>query len=153
LYSAAVASLGLDPVAAFTPPVESRHRDSAFPLELLARKADNFLNSTFCNVPGVAALESPELLELSEQDAGSRAIVEGDRVRIFNDRGELHLVASINSAIRPGVVAARLTWAKLSSDANNVNVLTSDRLTDLGAGATFYSTLVQVEKAGAKLPR
>jgi anaerobic selenocysteine-containing dehydrogenase len=153
LYSAAVASLGLDPVAAFTPPVESRHRDSAFPLELLARKADNFLNSTFCNVPGVAAMESPELLELSEQDAGSRAIVEGDRVRIFNDRGELHLVASINSAIRPGVVAARLTWAKLSSDANNVNVLTSDRLTDLGAGATFYSTLVQVEKAGAKLPR
>jgi hypothetical protein len=29
-----------------------------------------------------------------------------------------------------------------------VNALTSERLTDIGAGATFYSTLVEVEKQG-----
>jgi hypothetical protein len=28
-----------------------------------------------------------------------------------------------------------------------VNVLTSERLTDIGGGATFYSTLVEVRKA------
>jgi len=44
------------------------------------------------------------------------------------------------------VVAARLDWAKLNPGGSNVNVLTSERLTDIGAGATFYSTLVQVEK-------
>ena len=153
LYSSAVASLGFDPVAAFVPPIESRNQRSAFPLELLARKADNFLNSTFCNVPSVAALEQPGLLELSPDDAAARSISEGDRIRIFNDRGELHLVARINSAIRPGVVAARLNWARLSAEANNINVLTSDRLTDLGAGATFYSTLVQVEKPRTQLSR
>jgi molybdopterin guanine dinucleotide-containing S/N-oxide reductase-like protein len=153
LYSTAVAALGLDPVSAFVPPIESRHQQSPFPLELLARKADNFLNSTFCNVRSVAALERPDLLELSSNDATARGISDGDRVRIFNDRGELHLVASINTAIRPGVVAARLNWARLSSDSNNINVLTSDRLTDLGAGATFYSALVQVERATAQLSR
>jgi anaerobic selenocysteine-containing dehydrogenase len=39
-------------------------------------------------------------------------------------------------------------WNKLAPDARNVNVLTSDRLTDIGGGATFYSCLVEVEKCG-----
>jgi hypothetical protein len=36
--------LGLDPVAEFSPPTESRHDEcnQRFPLELLARKAENF---------------------------------------------------------------------------------------------------------------
>src|SRR3954465_14826074 len=46
-YCADLLPLGLDPVAEFTPPSESRHGDHHLPLELLARKADNFLNTTF----------------------------------------------------------------------------------------------------------
>jgi len=46
-----------------------------------------------------------------------------------------------------GVVAARLDWAKLHAGGSNVNALTSERLTDLGRAATFYSTLVEVAKA------
>jgi anaerobic selenocysteine-containing dehydrogenase len=53
LYSERLKQMGLDPVAEFIPPAESRHVPAAkkFPLELLARKADNFLNSTFTNLP------------------------------------------------------------------------------------------------------
>jgi len=43
-------------------------------------------------------------------------------------------------------VATRLDWSKFSVDGANANALTSERLTDLGAGATFYSTLVEVAK-------
>jgi hypothetical protein len=43
------------------------------------------------------------------------------------------------------VVAAKLHWAKLSSGNRNINVLTSEKLTDLGNSATFYSVLVEVE--------
>jgi len=43
----------------------------------------------------------------------------------------------------------QLGWAKLSEGGRNINLLTSDRLTDLGGGATFYSTLVEVERADA----
>src|SRR5581483_4737172 len=59
LYSASLAAQGVDPIASFTPPSESRHSAKAahYPLELLARKADNFLNSTFTNVPSVQELE------------------------------------------------------------------------------------------------
>ena len=44
------------------------------------------------------------------------------------------------------MVAGRLDWGKMNADGVNVNALTSQRLTDIGAGATFYSTLVEVEK-------
>jgi anaerobic selenocysteine-containing dehydrogenase len=59
LYSEDIKAQGLDPVASFTPPDESRHGAQApeFPIELLARKADNFLNSTFCNMPAVQEME------------------------------------------------------------------------------------------------
>jgi hypothetical protein len=40
-----------------------------------------------------------------------------------------------------------MDWAKLHPDGSTVNALTSERLTDIGAGATFYSVLVEVAKA------
>jgi anaerobic selenocysteine-containing dehydrogenase len=147
LYSEDVKAQGLDPVAAFTPPDESRHGSKAnsFPLELLARKADNFLNTTFCNVPVVQQMEEAGLLEISADDARARKIVDGDVVRVFNRRGDIHLRARVDGAVRPGVVSANLHWAKLSSGNRNINVLTSEKLTDLGNSATFYSVLVEVE--------
>ena len=147
LYSEDLKAQGLDPVAAFTPPDESRFGSKAkqFPLELLARKADNFLNTTFCNVPVVQAMEEVGLLEISGEDARSRKIVDGDVVRVFNRRGDIHLRARVDGAVQPGVVSANLHWAKLSSGNRNINVLTSEKLTDLGNSATFYSVLVEVE--------
>ena len=147
LYSEDVKAQGLDPVAAFTPPDESRHGSMAteFPLELLARKADNFLNTTFCNVPVVQQMEEAGLLEISADDARSRKIVDGDVVRVFNRRGDIQLRARVDGAVRPGVVSANLHWAKLSAGNRNINVLTSEKLTDLGNSATFYSVLVEVE--------
>jgi anaerobic selenocysteine-containing dehydrogenase len=149
LYSPALAAQGLDPVAEFTPPEESRHGKHAtlFPLELLARKADNFLNSTFSNVPSVQKLEGTGLLEIHTADARERGIRDGDSVRVFNPRGELLLRARVNGAVQPGVVAAALNWAKLTPGGSNINALTSEKLTDMGNSATFYSVLVEVELA------
>ena len=49
----------------------------------------------------------------------------------------------------PGVARApSVRWNKRAEDAANVNVLTSDRLTDMGGGPTFYSCLVEVERCG-----
>jgi anaerobic selenocysteine-containing dehydrogenase len=149
LYTESLRAQGLDPVAEFVPPVESRHgtASKALPLELLARKADNFLNTTFCNIPSVEAMEEAGLLEIHAQDAGKRGIQNGDRVRVFNRRGELQLRARVNGSVQPGVVSARLNWAKLTPDGRNINVLTSEKLTDMGNSATFYSVLVEVELA------
>ena len=146
-YSESLKREGLDPVVEFVPPQESRHNPSRkeYPLELLARKADNFLNSTFSNIPVVQQMEEVDLLEISPEDAEVRRIEDGDTVRVANDRGEIDLTARINGTVQPGVVAARLNWARFGPGNRNINVLTSEKLTDMGNSATFYSVLVEVE--------
>ena len=150
-YSEALAAAGLDALPGFYPPVESRWGDMAkkYPLELLGRKNDNYMNSTFANLPGHRAMEerTNQKIEIHPQDAESRGVADGDSVRVFNDRGSLKLTAMLNPSLPAGVVAARLDWAKLAPDGGNVNALTSERLTDIGRGATFYSALVEVAKA------
>ena len=149
LYNAALEAQGLDPVVQFVPPDESRHSSKAksHPLELLARKADNFLNSTFANLPSIQEMEEVGLLEMNAVDATPRGIHDGDTVRAFNPRGEILLKARVDGTVQPGVVAARLHWAKLEAGKRNINVLTSEKLTDMGNSATFYSVLVEVERA------
>ena len=147
-YSAKLRELGLDPVVAFTPPEESRHgaNSAEFPLELLARKADNHLNSTFANISSVREMEPTlGMLEMHATDAKTRGIRDGDRVRAFNSRGEITLQAKVNGSVSPGVVAARLDWARFGPDHSNINTLTSEKLTDMGNAATFYSVCVEVE--------
>jgi anaerobic selenocysteine-containing dehydrogenase len=152
IYNADLIAEGMDPVASFVAPEESRHHANAerYPLELLARKSDNFLNSTFVNLPSHQKMEPHQHdLEIAYEDAKPRGIVDGDRVRVFNQRGEIFLRARVDGAVQRGVVGARLGWAKLSEGGININVLTSARLTDMGGGATFYSALVEVERAPA----
>src|SRR5579863_2187753 len=149
LYSAELKEQGLDPVAEFTPPSESRHGEkrNTLPLELLARKADNFLNTTFSNLPSVQAMEEPGLLEICGDDARARGIRTGDRVRVFNGRGEILLKARVDGKVQPGVVSAHLNWVKMTPGFQSINALTSEKLTDMGNSATFYSVLVEVELA------
>ncbi len=148
LYSEAIKAQGLDPVVEFIVPQESRHgKKTAFPLELLARKADNFLNSSFSNLPSVQAMEETNLLEMHSSDARTRGIRDGDTVKVYNNRGEIFLRARVDGAVQPGVVSARLNWAKLTPGSRNINVLTSEKLSDLGNSATFYSVLVEVESS------
>jgi anaerobic selenocysteine-containing dehydrogenase len=152
IYNGDLIAEGMDPVATFVAPEESRHHADGgrYPLELLARKADNFLNSTFVNLPSHQKMEPHQHdLEIAYEDAKARQIANGDRVRLFNHRGEIFLRARVDGSVQPGVVGARLGWAKLSEGGVNINVLTSARLADLGGGATFYSTLVEVERAVA----
>ncbi len=149
LYSEDLKAQGLDPVCDFTPPSESRHggQGKALPLELLARKADNFLNSTFTNLPSVQEMEEPGLLEICADDARPRGIADGDRVRVFNRRGDILLRARVDGKVQPGVVSATLNWAKMTPGFQSINSLTSEKLTDMGNSATFYSVLVEVELA------
>jgi molybdopterin guanine dinucleotide-containing S/N-oxide reductase-like protein len=149
LFNPALAAQGLDPVAEFVPPEECRQspRAGTFPLELLARKADNFLNSTFSNLPSLQRMEECGMLDLHSSDAQARGIRDGDAVRLFNSRGEIRLRARVDGAVQPGVVAATLNWAKLTPQGTNINSLTSEKLTDMGNSATFYSVLVEVELA------
>ena len=142
----------LTPVPKWVAATESRsgtERSRELPLEFLPRKADNYMNSTFANLPGHQQMErkTAGVLEMHTTDAAARGLSSGDRVAVWNDRGRITLTAHVGDTVAAGVVAARLDWQKLSAHGANVNALTSQRLTDIGGGATFYSTMVEVSRA------
>jgi anaerobic selenocysteine-containing dehydrogenase len=135
----------------YTPPVESRHGDSAlrsrYPLEFLSAKNDDSMNSTFGHRDALDF--ETATLHISAADAAARQIRTSDQVRAFNDRGSLILTACVDDTVRPGVVSApSVRWGKRAPGKRNANAVTSARLTDAGGGPTFYSCLVQVERAG-----
>jgi len=145
---------GLDPVPTHIGPYESVATNPAlalkYPLAMISPPARNFLNSTFVNVKSLRAAEGEPHLDMHPDDSAARGIVDGEMVRIFNDRGSFVARARVTPKARPGlVVGLSVWWKKLTSDGKNANEVTSQRLTDMGRAPTFYDVLVQVEKAPA----
>jgi anaerobic selenocysteine-containing dehydrogenase len=157
-FSARLAALGLDPLPDYVPPYESvasaPELAQRYPLAIISPPARNFLNSSFVNVVSLRDTEGEPHLDIHPADAGPRGIVDGDRVEVFNDRGSFAVRARVSERPRPGVVVAlSIWWKKLATDQKNANEVTSQRLTDIGAGATFYDCLVEVRVAGAATGR
>lgn len=133
----------------YEPPRESRLGDpelrALYPLELITAKAGAAMNSTFGYRADADAETGTAII--APADAAPRGIATGDTVRIYNGRGGCRLKVSVEQAVMPGVVSVpAVRWPKKSPDGQNVNALTPDGLTDAGAGATFYSCLVEVER-------
>jgi anaerobic selenocysteine-containing dehydrogenase len=131
--------------------VESRHGDSElrakYPLEMISPKNDDSMNSTFGHRDAVD--RQTAALHIAASDAARRSIADADQVRMWNGRGSCVLTARVDDSVRPGVVSApAVRWGKRAPDGRNANALTSERLTDAGGGATFYSCLVEVERIG-----
>jgi len=135
--------------AASTPELATR-----FPLAMISPPERNFLNSTFVNVVSLRGIEGEPVLEIDAGDAAARGIVSGQKVRVFNDRGEIECKAVVGPRARPGVVnGLGVWWRKLAPDGRNGNELTHQRLTDIGRAPSFYDCLVEVEPATAHRSR
>jgi anaerobic selenocysteine-containing dehydrogenase len=153
-YSESLRRQGLDPLPTFTPPRESAVSDPAlagrFPLAMLSPPARNALNSTFGGLPVFLETEKMPWLDIDADDAAARGIGDGDKVRVYNDRGSFVVTARITERTRPGVVVApSIWWRKLSPDGTNANMVTGQALTDMGRAATFYDVLVEVARVEA----
>ena len=119
-----------------------------FPLAMISPPARNFLNSSFVNVRSLRDIEGEPVVEIHADDAGTRGVVDGQWVRVFNDRGSYRCRAAVSPRARPGVInGLGIWWRKLGVEGTNVNELTHQRLTDMGGGPAFYDCLVQVEAA------
>jgi len=150
-YSERMGRAGLDPLPAYIPPRESPatapELAARFPLQLISPPANSFLNSTFSHLKSFLRSERQPFILINPEDASSRAIGDGEMVRVWNDRGECRLVARVSTRVKPGVACALSTWwNKLSPGHANVNQTVSQALTDIGDGATFYDNLVEVAK-------
>jgi SAM-dependent methyltransferase len=150
LWSESLRAQGHPALPVYTPPRENPQSNpelaQRYPLAFISPPARNFLNSSFANLPSFVAEEKTPHLDIQPDDARSREIATGNRVRIFNDRGSFTATARVTDRARTGVVVApSIWWKKLSPDGTNANNVTSQALTDLGRAATFYDCLVEVE--------
>ena len=153
-YSETAIAMGMDPLPAYIPPRESSQSNAAlakkYPLAMISPPNRHFLNSSFANMPFATAEAREPGLDMHASDAAARGIRNGDTVRIFNDRGSFTARARVGDKARDGVVVAlSVWWKKLTGDGRNANEVTSQALTDIGRGATFYDCLVEVERAVA----
>ncbi len=151
-YSERAKLMGLDPLPTYTPPIENPQSNPdlarRYPLAMISPPARHFLNTTFANLAFARAVDKDPRLEIHPDDATARGIADGETVRVYNDRGSLQLVARVTPDARAGVVVAQsIWWKKLSPDGRNANEVTSQALTDIGRGATFYDCLVEVGRA------
>ncbi|MBS1207778.1 MAG: molybdopterin oxidoreductase [Proteobacteria bacterium] len=154
-YSPSLAQQGQDPLPHYVPPHEGPHSNpelaAKYPLAFVSPPSRHFLNSSFANLPRFVQAEGKPWLDMHPQDAATRGLQDGARVRIFNARGAFHAWLRIHPdtpGVRQGVVSApSIWWQKLSGDGCNANAVTSQALADMGGGATFYDCLVEVVAA------
>jgi anaerobic selenocysteine-containing dehydrogenase len=148
-YSTALEKEGLSPLPEYHAVDYSAEELAKYPLQLLTVKSTgNFLNSSHANVDRLLKKEGEPLLDIHASDAASRGISDGDGLKVKSQHGALLIKAKVTERVRPGVVCMpQGFWSSLVKGGSSANALTSDAFTDMGNGAAFHETKVEVERA------
>jgi anaerobic dimethyl sulfoxide reductase subunit A len=141
---------GLGDISAIPTWVDPISVDPRFPLSLCSPKSRARTHSIHANQPVLARVDTDDVW-MHPDDARARAIVDGSRVRVFNQYGAVLLPAKITERIARGVVAIKEgAWFSPDGEGRDTggcaNVLSADR--SAPSGATTYNTnQVEVEPA------
>jgi anaerobic selenocysteine-containing dehydrogenase len=138
-------------IACLTPAGEFADPDlqSRFQFQLITPPHPDLLNSTF----GEMYPDEYGTVLVHPEDAAACAISDGDEVILQNGRGRTIRLARLTTDTRKGVLVAEgIFWSVKSQDQNQkdvsggINDLTSQKLTDMGRGATFHESLVSLSR-------
>lgn len=148
--SATLAAQGISPMPDWQPD-EQEERDAArWPLRLLTAPGYFQHHTTFAGNGFLRKREGEPICILHPDDAGRRGLESGQKVRLYNERAEIGLVLKVADDVMPGVILVPGQRPSSEAVAGTVNMLCSDRLTDMGEGATYQSTFLDVEAWAAR---
>jgi len=117
------------------------------PFRLMTGPSVYALNSSFRERDDLREKERAMFLKMNPADARGKNLKEGDRVIAFNQLGEVSFLLQVTPRVPSGVVVAEgVWWLEHCPGSRAVNALTSQRLTDRGAGSTLYDNTVDVRK-------
>lgn len=143
-YSEQLAKQGLSPVPDWQPdPIEVEDAKK-WPLRLLTAPGYFQAHTAFSGVGFLRKREGMPFCILHPEDAAKRGLKDGDQVRVFNDRGEIGLVLKVADEVQPGVLLVPGQRPTSEAVSGTINMLCSDRYTDMGEGATYQSTWLDV---------
>jgi anaerobic selenocysteine-containing dehydrogenase len=151
LYSERLAQQGLPPLPTWSPLAEGPANEALaarYPLQCIVPPNRFFLNSSFSQSELLRRRQGTPVVMMSADDAKRRGLADGDRARVYNDRGSALFAVKVTDATRPGVVVIEgIWWHRFHPGGRGVNVLTDDRVADMGGGPAFHSNLVEVTRA------
>ncbi|HWB50316.1 MAG TPA: molybdopterin-dependent oxidoreductase [Stellaceae bacterium] len=145
-YSEQLAAAGLAPMPDWQPDPHEARDAARWPLRLLTAPGYFQAHTAYAGVAFLRRREGAPCAILHPDDAAARGLDDGDAVRLYNDRGEIGLVLRVSDEVRPGVVLVPGQRSDDETLAGTVNMLVADRYTDIGEGATYQSTFLEVEK-------
>jgi anaerobic selenocysteine-containing dehydrogenase len=117
-------------------------------LSLMTAPALYTLNSSFYERDDLRRRQPVMSLKMNLEDAAARGLADGAQVIAANEHGEVSFILKVSEQVPPGVVVAEgVWWLEFAPGKRSVNALTSQRLTDQGAGSTFYDNRVEVRMA------
>ncbi len=144
----AVERWGVARVPSYEEPAESIRRapvhSTRYPLYLLTPNTKNRIHSQFNNLRMIRQFSEKPNLWIHPSDAQARGIKDGDRVHVFNDRGELRLEARLDLGLKAGCVCITNGW--WISEGGTVNFCSAARETDMGYGAAFHDNRIDVQR-------
>ncbi|HEV2335345.1 MAG TPA: molybdopterin-dependent oxidoreductase [Stellaceae bacterium] len=144
-YSGQLAAQGLSPMPDWQPDPEEERDRARWPLRLLTAPGYFQSHTAYSGVAFLRRREGPPACILHPEEARRRGLADGANVRLYNDRGAVGLVLKISDEVTAGVVLVPGQRPDGETVAGTVNMLCSDRYTDLGDGATYQSTFLDVE--------
>lgn len=125
---------------------------SKYPLQMFGFHYKARTHSSYGNIDVLQAACRQEIW-INPLDAESRGISNGDKVRVFNGRGEVRVAAKVTPRILPGVVAmGQGAWHQADMQGDRVdhgacmNTLTTQRPSPLAKGNPQHTNLIQLEK-------
>jgi len=118
--------------------------NNKYPLYFMTPNTKNRIHSQFNNLKYIRQFSDQPRLQMHPQDARKRGISDGDRVRIYNDRGFLLTEVTLDFSIKSNCVSLTNGW--WINQGGTVNFLSLGRETDMGHGAAFHENLVEVER-------
>ena len=116
--------------------------DSGYPLAMISPADPRLINSTF----GETHIDRLTV-QIHPQDAAARGLESGETVRVYNDRGEVHCRARLNSKLRPGVVSIpKGAWQRSSANGRTATALCPDHVQAVGGAACFNDARVEIDR-------
>ena len=125
----------------------THEEDGELPFRLVTGASVWGLNSSFRERPDLLRREGHPALLVNPADAAGRGLLGAGRVVAWNGLGAVTFELRVTDRAPPGVVVAEgVPWLSHQVGGRTVNALTSQRLTDEGAGSTFYDNRVDLRR-------
>jgi anaerobic selenocysteine-containing dehydrogenase len=143
-YSEQMAATGLAPMPDWRPDPQEEADAARWPLRLLTAPGYFQAHTAYAGVEFLRRREGEPCCVLHPDEAARRGLADGARVRLFNERGAVGLVLRVSDEVLPGVVLVPGQRPDGETLGGTVNLLVSDRYTDIGDGATYQSTFLDI---------